>query len=221
MKTTTTPEIAATGPRKSRSKGMTLVELLIVIAISSVIVLSLLFLYTNGMKYFFNQNSRADAIEGSRLPMAWVSRDIRDANQVLDGSFEAYDGSSYATGPSCIVLEVPSLDVTGNVSATLDHIIYAWAGTRLIRIVDADDASSRRDGSRILADDLVNDGTGGPPFRLKYFRSDGVTEVTSGYNDAFIVEVELTCQGRTIQRTGQNYVETVRTQAKLRNKVVT
>lgn len=216
-----TPERAERRARKSRTRGMTLIELLIVIAISAIVLIALLSLYVGGMKYFYNQNSRADTIEESRMPMAWVSRDIREASQVFNGTLTAYNGSSYTTGETCIVLEVPSLDETGNLSATLDYIIYEWAGTRLVRIIDADDASARQDGSRVLANDLVNDGNGGPPFKLKYFRSDGVTEVTSGYNDAFIVEVELTTQGRSLQRAGQNFVETVRTQAKLRNKVVT
>ncbi len=220
MKTTITPERAPTRTRNP-AKGMTLIELLIVIAISGIIVIALLSMYVGGMKYFYNQNSKADTIEDSRMPMAWVSRDIRDASQVFDGTLTVYDGSSYTTGENCLVLEVPSLDALGNVSATLDFIIYEWTGNRLFRVIDADDASARQDGRRVLADNLVNDGNGGPPFKLRYFRSDGVTEVTSGYNDAFIVEVELTSQGRTMQRAGQNFVETVRTQAKLRNKVVT
>ncbi len=206
---------------KPRPKGMTLIELLIVVAISAIILISLLSLYIAGQKYFFNQNSRADTIEDSRMPMAWVSRDIRDASQVFNGTLTAYNGSSYTTSETCLVLEVPSLDGVGNISGTTDYIIYVWTGNRLVRIIDADDTSSRQDGSRVLADNLLNDGSGGPPFKLKYFQSDGATEVTSGYNDAFIVEVELTSQGRALQRGGQNFVETVRTQAKLRNKVVT
>jgi prepilin-type N-terminal cleavage/methylation domain-containing protein len=220
MKTTITPARAAIRKRKSRPPGLTLIELLIVVAISAVVFIALLSLYIGGMKYFFNQNSRADTIEESRMPMAWVSRDIRDASEVFNGTLTAYDGSSYTTGQSCLVLEVPSLDATGNISAATDYIVYAWTGNRLVRIIDADESSSREDGSRVLADNLLSDGSGGPPFKLRYFRSDGSTEILSGYNDAFIVEVELTSQGRAILRAGQNFVETVRTQAKLRNKVV-
>jgi hypothetical protein len=200
---------------------MTLIELLIVVALSAVILIALLSLYVAGQKYFFNQNSRADTIEDSRMPMSWVSRDIREANQVYNGTLTAYNGSSYTTGESCLVLELSSLDVSGNISGNTDYIIYAWNGRRLSRIVDADATSSRQSGSRVMADNLVNDGSDGPPFKLKYFESDGVTEVTSGYNDVFIVEVELTSQGRALQRAGRPFVETVRTQAKLRNKVVT
>ena len=63
--------------RRPSPSGMTLIELLIVIAISAVILIALLSLYIAGQKYFFNQDSRADTIEESRMPMSWISRDIR------------------------------------------------------------------------------------------------------------------------------------------------
>ena len=207
--------------RRRPLSGMTLIELLIVVALSAIILIALLSLYVAGQKYFFNQNSRADTIEDSRMPMSWMSRDIREASQVYNGTLTAYNGSSYTTGESCLILELSSLDGAGNITGATDYVIYAWSGRRLSRIIDADATSSRQDGNRVMADNLVNDGSGGAPFKLRYFQSDGVTEVTSGYNDAFIVEVELTSQGRALQRAGQPFVETVRTQAKLRNKVVT
>jgi hypothetical protein len=92
-----------------------------------------------------------------------------------------------------------------------------------MRIVDQH-TGGLENRTRVMADNIIDDGSGGAPFKLKYFQSDGMTEVTAGYadatNGAFIVEVELTAQGRAIQRAGRPFVETVRTQAKLRNKVV-
>lgn len=210
----------------SRHRGMSLIEVLIVVAISALIMIALLSLYMAGQKYFFNQNSRADTIEDSRMPMAWVSRDIRDANLVHDGAVTAYNGRTYTTGPNCLVLELPSIDAAGLIiSGSSDYIIYDLDATnhRLLRIVDPG-GGVRQSSTRILADGLVDDGNGGLPFKLKYFRSDGLTEVTASYadatNGAFIVEVELTSQGRSIQRASRPFLETVRTQAKLRNKVI-
>lgn len=210
----------------TRPHGMSLIEVLIVVAISALILIALLSLYMAGQKYFFNQNSRADTIEESRMPMAWISRDIRDANTVHDGAITAYNGQTYTTGPNCLVLELPSIDGTGLIiSGSTDYIIYNLdsANHRLVRIIDPT-AGARQSGARVLADSLVDDGNGGLPFKLKYFRSDGLTEVTASYadptNGAFIVEVELTSQGRSIQRGSRPFLETVRTQAKLRNKVV-
>ena len=64
---------------------MTLIELLIVVAISAVIMIALLSLYMEGQKYFFNENAKADTIEDSRFPMTWISRDVREALQVVAG----------------------------------------------------------------------------------------------------------------------------------------
>jgi Tfp pilus assembly protein PilW len=200
--------------RKSSIRGMTLIEI------------GLLELYMAGQKYFFNQDSRANTIEESRVPMTRISRDIRDASSVADGPVTAFDGQDYTTGGTCLVLEVPSIDGTGMaISGSTDYIIYTYDATnmRLVRIISVN-AGVRENRVVNVADNLVDDGQGGSPFKLKYFWSDGSTEVTSSYGDpdngAFIVEVELTAQGRSIQRTGQNFVETVRTQATLRNKVV-
>ncbi len=212
--------------RKRPLTGMTLIELLIVVALSAIILIALLSLYIAGQKYFFNQNSRADTIEDSRMPMSWVSRDIREASSVHDGAVTAYNGSQYVTGETCLVLEVPSLDGTGSIiPGNIDYIIYSYdsMNRRLLRIISPT-AGTRSNSTRVMADDLVDDGNGGSPFKLFYFQSDGLTPVTSSYDDAtngaFIVEIELTSQGRALQRGGQPFLETVRTQAKLRNKVL-
>lgn len=207
-----------------RPRGMSLIEVLIVVAISALIMIALLSLYMAGQKYFFNQNSRADTIEESRMPMAWISRDIRDANTVHDGAVTAYNGQTYTTGANCLVLELPSIDAAGLIiTGSTDYIVYELDTTnhQLLRIVDPG-AGTRQSSTRVMATDIVGDGSGGQPFKLKYFRSDGTTEIFASYGDAtngaFIVEVELTSQGRSIQRGNQPFLETVRTQAKLRNK---
>jgi prepilin-type N-terminal cleavage/methylation domain-containing protein len=214
------------GPRrpKSHARGMSLIEMLIVVALSALIMIALLSLYMAGQRYFFNQNSRADAIEDSRMPMAWISRDIRDASNVHDGAITAYDGGTYATGANCLVLELPSIDASGLIiSGSTDYIVYTYDATnhRLIRIIDPG-GGVRTSDTRVMADGLANDGSGNLPFQLKYYESNGTTEVTSSYSDttagAFIVEVQLTSQGRSMQRGNQPFMETVRTQAKLRNK---
>ncbi len=205
--------------RRSRQvdapRGMTLVEMLIVVAISALVMIALMSLYMAGQKYFFNQNSRADTIEESRMPMSWISRDIRDADSV---AVTSADGS-YSTSANCLVLDVPSIDATGLIiTGSLDNIIYAYDQThQQLRRIIRPGGGVRQAASRVLADNLVTDGQGGLPFKLKFFNDTGA-ELTSTFNNAFIVEVELTSQGRSMDRAGQPFTETVRTQAKLRNK---
>jgi prepilin-type N-terminal cleavage/methylation domain-containing protein len=214
------------GRGRRATRGMTLIEVLIGVAISAVVMIALLELYVTGQKYFFNQNSRTNTIEESRVPMVRISRDIRDASRVADGPVTAFDGQEYSTSDTCLVLEVPSIDGLGMpIAGSTDYIVYSYdaATLRLYKVVSAN-GGVRENRVTTVADNIIGDGSGGPPFKLKFFRSDGSAEVTSNYGDpdngAFIVEVELTAQGRSIQRDGQNFVETVRTQATLRNKIV-
>lgn len=218
------------GPRPRRRRtpacGMTLIEMLVGIAVAAVVMIGLLQLYVAGQKYFFNQNSRTNTIEQSRVPMGRISRDIREATSVADGPVTAFDGRTYSTGLTSIVLGVPSIDGAGMfIAGSTDYIIYSYdaASQRLLRIVSVT-GGVRTNHVDTIAANLTDDGSGGFPFKLKYFRSDAMTEIHSNYGDAtdgaYIVEVELTSQGRSVQRMGQNFVETVRTQATLRNKIV-
>jgi len=203
---------------------MTLIEMLIVVALSAIIIIAVLEIYVEGQKYFFNQNSRADTIEEIRSDMARISRDIRDARNILNEA-TAYDGQKYTTDDDCLVLEVPSIDGTGTtIAGSFDTIVYSYdvGANRLVKIVTPG-GGVRQNRTQVLAIDMTNPSSGVPPFYLKYFNWDGTTEVNSAYEDgvngAFIVELELTARGQAIHRGGKPWVETFRTQAKLRNKI--
>ena len=146
---------------------MSLIELLIVVAISAIIMIALLSLYMAGQRYFFNEDAKADAIEDSRMPMTWISRDVREALQVI-----ATHGA-YTTDANTIVLEVPSIDPgTGSLmTGSQDYIIYRRdpaAPERLERIIDAAEGTGRQDDMRVMAD-AVN------AFGLIYYLQDGIT----------------------------------------------
>jgi len=209
-----------------RPRGLTLIELLIAVAISAIILIAVLQLFSEGQKQIFNQNSRADTIDEIRTDLARISRDIRDAANVANGPVTAYNGTQYSTDDNCLVLEVPSLDAMGQIiTGSLDLIIYTYDASenRLIKITSPQ-AGVRQNQRTVQSVNLVSPAFGVSPFNLKYFNWDGLTEVTSGYADpntgAFIIEVELTAQGRAILRGGKNFIETFRTQAKMRNKTV-
>jgi len=202
----------AKGRSISRQAGLTLIELMIGIAISSVVVTGFLSLYAEGQKYFFNQNARSDALEDSRRPMAEISRDVRGAARVSDTAVEV-DGAEYQTSGNCLVLEFPSTDGTGGpISGHTDYVIYAAAGGRLLKIVQADEAvSSRPSRTRVLADAVS-------AFGLGYFGQDGVTPLSANFAETFVVDISLASATAGIQRAGRAFVEPVNTQAKLRNK---
>lgn len=193
--------------KKKASKGASLIELLIVIAISALIVLALLSLYSAGQRYFVIQSAKADTIEDSRNPLTWITRDIRETVQVVS----TYD--AYSTSANCLVLQVPSIDETGeiiDIDSHFDYIIYRRnpeTPDRLERIVDADDASARTDRTKLLAYNVNS-------FSLLFFDSDGA-DTSANVSESATVGISLTSRKDGLGRTFQ---ETFNTQIKLRNK---
>jgi len=174
-------------------------------------MIALLSLYMEGQKYFFNENAKADTIEDSRFPMTWISRDVREAFQVVASH------GSYSTDANTVVLELPSIDPgTGALmTGSLDYIIYRRNPTypeKLERIIDAAEGTGRQDRTRVMAD-AVN------AFVLTYYQQDGITPA-SPYTDTFIVDITLSSSMKGIQRTNQPYVEPLNTRVRLRNKAV-
>lgn len=193
--------------RKRKAGGFTLVELLIVAALMSVIILSVLALYSSGQRYFITESARADMLRDGKQVLSWISRDIKEGIEVLS------DWAGYTTSSDCLVLKIPSVDANGiiiDIENYFDYIIYRLNPSnpkRLERIVDARDGiSARADSSRVIAERVDS-------FLL---RSEGV-ELSSvaDFSQIAIIDVTLLTQ-QTI--FGKTHEESLRTEVKLRNK---
>jgi len=197
-----------TSTQRSRPKGLTLMELLIALALVSLIVTGLLSLYTASQRYFISESSRADVLRDVRHVQTWVSRDIKEAVQVLP-TWDAYTASD-----SCLILRLPSIDASGyiiDIEYEFDHVIYRLhpqISGRLERIVDAKDGvSSRADSSRFLAT------------RVNSFQvsSEGVNlSAVADFSQLCSVDINLTSSKNML---GRSYQETLQTGVKLRNKM--
>jgi len=193
--------------RKSKAPGFTLVEILIVSALMSVIILSVLSLYSSSQRYFATESAKADMLRDAKQVLSWVSRDIKEGIEILPS------WASYTTSNNCLVLKIPSVDANGiitNIESDFDYIIYRLnpsSSQRLERIVDAKDGvSSRADSCRIMAERIDS-------FILRF---EGV-ELSSvaDLSQVSIVDVALLSQQKIL---GKTYQETLRTEVKLRNK---
>ncbi len=198
-----------TGKRKFSPQGLTLVELLVVLALSALIILALVTLYTSGQRYFINQDAEAKVLREGRYVLDWIARDIKEGIQVV----QTWNG--YTTSTNCLILQVPAVDGTGliiDIQNEFDYIIYRQKPEdpkRLERILDAKDGvSSRVDSTRQLAE-RVN------AFSLS---SEGV-ELSSvaDLSTVFSIDIALTTRQN---RFGRDFQETLNTVVKLRNKPV-
>jgi prepilin-type N-terminal cleavage/methylation domain-containing protein len=185
--------------------GFSLMESLISLTILALMFGAILSLYTHGQKTFINESAQAEAIEQSRYPLAWITRDVKMA-----AAIEASWGS-YATSADTLILKVPSVDANGiiiDLAAHSDRVIYRVQNDRLFRIVDAEDGvSARIDRSRVLADGMA-------PIAFVYYDADGAA-LGSGFDRAACVQPTLTARRHGMQR---NFSESLQTKVKLRNK---
>ena len=192
---------------KSKPKGFSLVELLVIVAIGSFLVLAMLSLYVAGQKYFMTGSARTDVLRDNRQVLNYVSRDVQEAIQVMP------NWDVYTTSTDCLILQVSSIDSSGiiiDIDSQFDYIVYRLNSeypNRLERIIDAKDGvSSREDSTRVIT-------TRANSFQLQ---SEGVdlSEV-SDFNQVSSVEVDLITSRNLLGRT---YQETLRTGVNLRNK---
>ena len=195
--------------RRPSPKGVSLIELLLAVAIGMIVILAVLSLYMSGQKYFFNQDARAETIDDSRFPADWISRDLRGALQVMSTV------GSHSSSSNALVLQVFALDVNGFVlEGIFDYIIYRRepGDPRILeRIIQANAASSRVSGSRVMADDVT-------AVDFSYF--DANNQPTGLFSAVTNVSFSVTSQRGSIFRGGQPFVETYNSWAKLRNRTI-
>jgi Tfp pilus assembly protein PilW len=186
---------------------VSLIEALIAMAIGMIAILAIFSLFTAGQKYFFNQSNRADSIDDSRFPGIWISRDIRGALQVVDTV------DSYTTSSNALILQVFSLDENDMIiDGTFDFIIYRRNPDNpnfLEQIIQADAASSRRDGTKTLADNLDS---------LVFVYYDEDNQLTADYASIANINFVITSTKSSVGRAGQSFQESFNSWAKLRNK---
>ena len=201
--------------KRSHTRGISLIEVLIGVVLMSVVMLGFLSLYNTGQKYFVNQEAKSDILNDSRVSLTWIINDIKEAVKVEPGPVEIFD-VSYSTTANSVVLRVPSVDANGMVVDKENHqdymvyILNPENPNQLLRILDAKDGQShRKDKIRVLAGNISS-------LVFSYFDADGTT--VSEYDQSFMIDVVLTAEKKGVQRS---YQEVFTTRAKLRNKDVT
>lgn len=192
---------------KNSTKGTTLMEMLVAIAVFNIVILIIMTAYVGGLKIYNTEFSRNELQTSVRISSDRIASDIKKATAAV----ETYDIYSATANPDkVLILKVPSIDsnshsiYTSGEIITFDYIIYKIEGSDLRKVVLPSGSSSRSAENRIILSDISN-------FSFSYQPTNPPTDWS------LIDEIELTA---TLSRTVKNLNidAPLVVSAKLRNK---
>lgn len=129
--------------------GFTLIEVAITVALFVVLALGVEQLYVAYSRIVNVQTASIGVALGASAIMDAVKNAGLQADHVV--ASHAFAGTTYASGTSTVVFELPSVDASGSIiGSTFDYVgIYA-TGTSAYRVTDAAAGSVRPSGTKLL-----------------------------------------------------------------------
>ncbi|MCL5667145.1 MAG: prepilin-type N-terminal cleavage/methylation domain-containing protein [Patescibacteria group bacterium] len=136
---------------QSGQAGFTLVELLIVIAVSSVLLGALFALYMQHSSLYALQQAQVRVLESGRAAASDMHIYTAQASHVVSGI--TLDGTAYNSGTDSLALQLPSIDSDSNaIGGKWDYAVFYVSGGKLFEKIFPDAASSRQGKFKILSD---------------------------------------------------------------------
>src|SRR4030065_1607532 len=114
-----------------------MIEAIITVSILAYIVVALLVLYTNYSKFYRFQQAKINTGGSAREAI----KELQNAVLQTDNGMASHNfsGTDYSSGTNSVVLEIPSVDGSGNiVSGKFDYVVFYATGKDLYRRVQAD-----------------------------------------------------------------------------------
>ncbi len=136
---------------KLKNQGFTLVEIVVVIFVTSILLLGFFSLYEWHTKIYNYQQAVIRVSNSSRQSLQLISNYVSQGYRVLAS------GNGYNTGSSNLVLQLPSIDSSGDVvSGKWDTVVFYTGGSNLFIMVDPDPSSQRVGMNKLLSDTIVS-----------------------------------------------------------------
>lgn len=137
------------------SRGLTLVETLIVAALGASMLVMLAFL----MLQFNNSLSSEQTASKASGAASAVMRDMESLIVPADAVLQTHSfaSGSYTSTTTSLVLEMPSIDSSGNVIAsTYDYAAFYTTGANVYRVLEVNAASNRTSGTKLLSSNMLS-----------------------------------------------------------------
>lgn len=131
-------------------KGFTLVEILVTLSLLVLITAALVEFYQMYSTLFTSERILFTIGTSANIAITEIEKATLEARQILTS--RVVSGTTYTTGASTLVLELPSTDASGVISNTFDYVVFYISGDTLYRLIDAHPSSERESGTKELTD---------------------------------------------------------------------
>ncbi|MFH1178532.1 MAG: type II secretion system protein [bacterium] len=133
-----------------KKRAFTLIETMVVVAIGAGMMAVLGVLIYNFNKTFVYQQALIESSGSASAIIREMESLAMPANAVLQT--RTFSGSTYTSTSTSIVLEIPSIDSSGNViSNTYDYAVFYSVGANAYRLLEANVLSKRYSGTKQLS----------------------------------------------------------------------
>lgn len=138
--------------RHARSRdGFTIIEVIIVVAISSVLMLGLLGTFDWQNKVYNLEQAEVLSTGSARVAMNNITTNLAQGLGIV--ASRTVGGTNYTTGVSTVIVQIPSYNSSGTLLAnTYDYVVYTLSGSNLEQVVELGANSDRPLVTKRLSD---------------------------------------------------------------------
>lgn len=187
-------------------KGLSLIELLIITGVMTVVGALLMVIMVNSAGLFTKESAKLEAGLNINDTLVQVRSNIKNASSIASSYSDST--TTYTTGTTQLILQIPSLDSSNNIiTDTFDYYIFFLDQKKLRFKTFPNAASARKDQDQIFSNIIDS-------LKFQYFNSSTPpTEVTPTI--ARKVRITLTLKRKTTVNSYETNIAT--SEANLRN----
>lgn len=140
--------------KKSNESGFSFIEAIFASAILAFVLVAFVVLYINFFKFYNRQQAEMKLGDSARNAVKELQNAALQADKIV--ASHSFSGTVYVTDQDTLVLEIPSIDGSGNViSGKHDYAVFYKTVENLYKLTEADAASSRPDSLKQLSESVV------------------------------------------------------------------
>lgn len=170
------------------NKGFTLIEIMIVTVLGMFLLGAVVYTAFNVNRNMALAQRRVAVQEAARNMLGRMVKDYRGASALVASA--TVNSAVYTTTTNTAVVELPSVDASGNILPSLDYVVFTVVGTELRRITEADASSAR-----VTGDVRIGTGVTGLTF------ASGGTALSSIADLSTVASLDMSV---TVERTDAN-----------------